>query len=200
MTDYLHTPQFLQDLIAGEHSAWIALYKRHYQTIYAFSYKITQDEFFARNITNDTFLKLYADPSRFDYSHTIDNVLAYLHVIARNSSLNHIKTNNRRIKRETAFASLVAETTDWEMIRLESQVMEELFMALQTLPVHYQDTLRLIYGKGYTYQQAADTLGVSISSIKSYKSNAIDKLREYGLDKTASSSLTLLILYFSIHN
>lgn len=200
MTHYLETAEFLHDFLQRRRCAYDALFEKHFKTIFLFSFKLTGDESQAEDIAIESFMKLYADPERFADAKGIGNILACLYVIARNASLDYIKKHRRLKQREKAFHSQFADDNDLDYAIMEGHIMTELYFAIEKLPNQYKAVLQLIYGQGYSYRETADSMGISIHTVKSHKTAAVRKIREHMLDKNMPSTLVLLTLYFSLNN
>jgi RNA polymerase sigma factor (sigma-70 family) len=79
------------------------------------------------------------------------------------------KARTRALSRKTKLAYPVSDrpSTDDPAVALEQQEqMRTLSYALSHLPDHLQETLRLKYDRGYTYQQIAHELGCSSETVK----------------------------------
>src|SRR3982751_1252960 len=95
--------ELLRLMMAGDEGAFTALYRRRSAGVYRFALQMSGSEAIAEDVTQEVFLALMNDSSRFDSSR--GTLASYLYGIARNHVL-------RRLERDRPFVQIVDETEE----------------------------------------------------------------------------------------
>ncbi len=135
------------------------LYNSHAKEVYRFSYWLTGDADEAKDITSETFVRVWTSSTEI----RVESVKAYLFAIARNLFLQ----NKRRAKKLT---SLDEEMKDGAMppdrlaeIRSE---LDETMKVLQALPDIDRAVLIMRAEEELSYEEIARATGLSVSAVK----------------------------------
>ena len=201
MADYFDTAEFIDGFLQKNHDAHTAFFRRYFRHIYLFALKFTGDAFLAKDVAQESFLKVYRNPSSIGAISGADNILAFLFVVARNECLDQNKQGKRRKKRDSTFHDLVlVDGPNMERTIMESEVMAALHEAVDQLPPQAKLVLKFIYGHGYSYQETADTMKISLNTVKSHKRAGEAKIREYMAAKNLAPTLALLAIYLYSSN
>jgi RNA polymerase sigma-70 factor (ECF subfamily) len=156
----------------GDASAHRALYDAHVEQIYRLCYRLTGLDHLARELTQDTFVRAFQRLEGFREESAFGT---WLHTIATSVSLNEL----RRRKREQARTAPL-EAAD-ELSRgaprsdpvLKAKVME----AVNDLPEGCRAVFMMHDAEGYTHEEIAAALGVSVGTSKAQLFRARGKLR-----------------------
>src|SRR5215213_7215166 len=97
--------ELLRLMMAGDEAAFTALYRRRSAGVYRFALQMSGSEAIAEDVTQEVFLALMSDATRFDSSR--GSLSSYLYGIARNHVL-------RRLERDRPFVQIVDEASDGE--------------------------------------------------------------------------------------
>lgn len=150
------------------------LYMSYFQAVVDFCHTYLKDREKSMDVTQETFLKLY---ERLDDTYSRQNAIAFLYITAKNlcmDILRHDKFKTEDIDelKEQLYSDdfFLDEIMKQEMIRCVRAAVEQL-----TGRSHEIARLALD-GKGN--QEIADTLGISINSVKSLKKEMYAKLRQ----------------------
>ena len=90
-------PDLVQAAQAGEHQAQAALVERCWDRLHRWLYHLTHDAHAAEDLTQDTFLKAFANLKRFRPG---SNFAAWLFRIAHNNFANHYRAGQREALRD----------------------------------------------------------------------------------------------------
>jgi RNA polymerase sigma-70 factor (ECF subfamily) len=156
----------------GDPSAHRALYDAHVEQIYRLCYRLTGLEHLARELTQDTFVRAF---ERIDGFREESAFGTWLHTIAMSVSLNEI----RRLKREKARSAPLEDADEITQPAprsdpvLKAKVME----AVNDLPEGCRAVFMMHDGEGYTHEEIAAALGVSVGTSKAQLFRARGKLR-----------------------
>ncbi|NJO86659.1 MAG: RNA polymerase sigma factor [Lewinella sp.] len=163
-----------EDLVAAcrhqDRRAQKELYDRYCRAMYTAAYRITGDFTLADDVLQEGFLKIFQKIETFRGE---SKVGAWIKVII-------VRTALARIKREPNYEPLPPDFNDqridWGGSRLDTDYLEK---AIQRLPEGYRAVFVLVEVEGYSHQEVADLLGVSVGTSKSQLFYAKKKLREY---------------------
>ena len=145
-----------------------------------FAMSLSRNRSTADDMVQDTVMKAWA---RIDTFEPGTNMKAWLFTILRNTYY----TRHRKMKREVpdvdgAFSDTLSVKPDHDG-RLQ---LADFKTAFETLPVEQREALVLIGVQGFSYEEAAETAGVAVGTVKSRVNRARAALTEImGLDGEA---------------
>lgn len=137
----------------------------------------------ADDLVQDTLVKAVANIDRFDPG---TNMRAWLFTIL----LNTFKSQRRMLARRGTHLAWEDVAEQLSMPPRQDASMEMLALArcVDELPGHERETLMLVALEGFSYEEAAEVLGIEIGTVKSRVSRARAKLREFDEDTVEPSS------------
>ena len=149
----------------GDEEAFVQLYHAYRDRIVAFTTRMLGSASMGEEAAQDVFLKLYKAAPRYQPSAKFST---YLYRIATRHCLN---LRDRHSFKKT-YGGLESDrersqTTGPEDAARQSELRDALRMALGKLPEKQRAALVLVHYEGQSYREAAQTLGVSESSLKS---------------------------------
>jgi len=157
-------------------------------TVYAKKYVLDLD--IAKDITQDTFVKLYE--KREDLViHT--SLKSFLYASVRNKCLDYIKINKIRQQHKDAIqyqSSISSEDEEDDKIRI-TELQQKIHRIIKTLPAQNQKIFMLSRFEGKNNQEIADELNLSKRTVETHISNALKKIKA-----TVVLSVIALILSF----
>ena len=180
--------QFLERLRRGEAAAFERLVAEHSGDIYALLYRMTSDAEEARDLTQETFLRAFQSINRFRGD---ANLKTWMYRIAVNQARNRWRWWRRR-KRDVTVSldatddrdkqPLVATlrndcAVDPEQETLAHEREGQLREALLGLRQSYREAVILRDVEGFSYEEVAETLEISIGTVKSRISRGRLELR-----------------------
>lgn len=158
-------------MVAGDEGAFTALYRRRSAGVYRFALQMSGSEAIAEDVTQEVFLALMNDSSRFDSSR--GTLASYLYGIARNHVL-------RRLERDRPFVQIVDETEEGQTHReawvaegnphdelARNEMIRRLRQAVLALPEHYREVVVLCDLHEMSYVEAANSLGCAVGTVRS---------------------------------
>lgn len=180
--------QFLERLRCGEAAAFERLVAEHSGDVYALLYRLTSDAEEARDLTQETFLRAFQSINGFRGD---ANLKTWIYRIAVNQARNRWRWWRRR-KRDVT-VSLDAtddhhkqplgatlrndDAVDPEQETLAHERESQLREALLGLKQSYREAVILRDVEGFSYEEIADTLEISIGTVKSRISRGRLELR-----------------------
>ena len=165
-------------------------FQEYFEPVFQFAQKYTEDEAIARDIAQDSFIKLYERRANFD---AMEKAKSFVYTTARNLCLDYLK--HKKIEHQYA-----------ESVKTEGEETEEQFFMEE---VTYQETLRILRAAidelppqtrevilvsldGKNNNEIAESLKISVNTVKTLKKNAYKSLRE----TLGKHSLYILLLLF----
>ena len=180
--------QFLERLRRGEVAAFERLVADHTSDVYALLYRLTADPEEARDLTQETFLRAFQSISRFRGE---ANLKTWIYRIAVNQARNRWRWWRRRKREVTVSLDATDEhheqplaatlrnegAVDPEQETLAREREGQLREALLGLRQSYREAVILRDVEGFSYEEVADTLQISIGTVKSRISRGRLELR-----------------------
>jgi RNA polymerase sigma-70 factor (ECF subfamily) len=150
------------------------LYESHGQALFAFVLNLTRDESDARDIIQELFRRLAA---RSDPLQGIRHERAYLLRLAHNLTIDLIRRRNARTRSADALRDEPVEVFAPSEDPDERAFRSELAQALQELPPDQRAVVHLKLWEELTFEEIAETLGISPNTAASRYRYGLDKLR-----------------------
>jgi RNA polymerase sigma-70 factor (ECF subfamily) len=180
--------QFLERLRQGEAAAFERLVGEHSGDVYALLYRLTSDAEEARDLTQETFLRAFQSISRFRGD---ANLKTWIYRIAINQARNRWRWWRRRRRDVTVSLDATDEqherplaatlrnddAIDPEQETLARERESQLREALLGLRPSYREAVILRDVEGFSYEEIAETLQISLGTVKSRISRGRLELR-----------------------
>lgn len=170
----------IQSLKKGEKKAFEAIYLGFYDMLFHLAFGYIGQREIARELVQDTFLKLWEQREELRDQTNIRN---YLYTITKNNCLNHLRQkeiifrNNRDYLipelryQQQALQSFGDSYSDVEFL------IEKVDDAIEQLPEDIRNTFKLNRFENYTYSQIAQKLEISPKTVEARISKALKILR-----------------------
>jgi RNA polymerase sigma-70 factor (ECF subfamily) len=157
----------------GDRKSQESLYKEYYS--YGMSvclrYAANRDE--AVGILNDGFMKVFTHLDQYDRGRPFN---AWFRKILINGALNHHKKNEKHSHQ--VGLEMIPEVPDIRVNALDELEYNDMVRVVQSLPSAYRTVFNLYVMEGYTHEEIAEMLEISIGTSKSNLSRARLKLRK----------------------
>lgn len=157
------------------------LFKEHFRCAVYTAQSIVSSREAAEDIVQNVFIKLLdTDISSVKYP------ASFLYTCVRHAALDYVRSNVRagmaldELKSPEELADVYSDGAEY-FLGEEAEHMErvrKLFSAIEQLPPKTRDVVKIVYLEGYSYQEAADVLSVSLATIKSHMYQSFKILRE----------------------
>ena len=180
MTDYIHyTDEALCTELPGNNgsAAFSTLYERYSERLYYNILGLVKDELAAEELLQDVFLRLWQKRDNLKIEKGFAN---YLFTMSRNSVMDFF----RKVKRDQKlYARLKAVATEHythiEEALLQKENQGILQEAIEQLSPMRKRVFELCKLDGLSYQEVADRLDISLSTVKDHMAKARQGIREY---------------------
>lgn len=153
------------------------LYQLYVQRLYRFVLRTAKSPQLAEDVVHDVFVKVWEHRDKLDPEKSFQ---AWLFTVARNHLLNLIKRGalETAIVDEKIKQSPSGRNGTWEDI-LYSESNHLFHEAIRRLPEKRKQVFELCHVKGLTYQETADQLGITESTVNSQMVKARRSIQDY---------------------
>ena len=157
----------------GRQESLMSLYDLCCDTVFNASYRIVLNAQDAEEITQDAFLKTFANLDSFNGSER--DFVAFLKTIAINKSIDLFRKHSR----EPFYEEIDYKTSDIEDDNddFEDFPIEKIKEALNNLPDGYRLTITLRLIDGMEFSEIAKHMGIKESTVRSQYVRGLEKLR-----------------------
>jgi RNA polymerase sigma-70 factor, ECF subfamily len=163
----------IEEFQAGDEFAFVSLYNRYKGPIYAFCYKMMGDREQARDVMQETFLRVYENRDRLTSTKAFKS---WIFTIARNQCLNQIRKDRREVPL-TDEGEIASLKTDSPASRLEkSERIALVTRHINALKPDYKEVIVLREYQNMSYEEIAAVTRSTISAVKSRLFKARRKL------------------------
>lgn len=148
------------------------LYKQFYGYAMSICLRYTRSRDEAKEILNDGFLKVFTKLDSFDSNRSFKTWLGRIMI---NTALDHYR---QEVRRDVFDDVEVADQVAVDETVISKLAHEELVGLIQKLTPSYRIVFSLSVIDGFTHEEIAEQLGISVGASKSNLSRAREKLRE----------------------
>lgn len=162
-------------LRTADDAAWLHdVFERYESRLIAYCARLTSDFDRARDIVQDAFVRLCAQPRA-----KVEPIAAqWLYTVCRNRALDVLKKENRMNPLSDQRAAECPSREPDQAAALEQQeAAESACQLLERLPARQQELIRLKLEGGLTYRQMAEVTGLSVSNVGYLLHSGLQSLR-----------------------
>ena len=182
-TDEEQEAEWMEALCQGDRQAYQAIVTRHCQAISHYAYRMLGNRGDAEDITQETFLRLWLKANQWQASKA--KLTTWLHRIAHNLCVDFIRKHSRVQALEDTAELEQDEQAVWQGDEPESpaesqrddEKLELLNAAMSQLPEAQRSALMLCTYSGFSNQEAADIMSISVKALESALARARRNLR-----------------------
>lgn len=159
-----------------ERRVFDSYFRLHYQSLCYFAYNYLKDLESAEDVVQEVFMKLLDWNEGFDNE---EHLKHYLYKSVRNGCLNHIKlTGIRSDILEKMQKGAPDDENNFFTNVVRAEVYQEIMGAIQELPTECGRVFKLAYVEGFSNDEIAAQLAISVNTVKAQKNKAKIQLRE----------------------
>lgn len=182
---------FVRKIILGDQKAFSVVYDRYKPILHRFVFSILKSDELTDDSCQEIFIKIWEERAKLA---EVSSFRYYLLTVGKNHSLNILK----KILSEERNASLFILTCSEVSNELEEQVQTEEYQCfisavLNTLTPQSQRVFILCRQQGLSYDEAAETMGVSRNIIKKHMVRSM-KVFRLAMQKDFGIAITNLLL------
>lgn len=166
----------------GEEWAYRAIYDRHYEVLCRVAYDYVKDQYLAESIVGDTIFHIWERREQLNIQGPIRR---YLIRAVRNKCLDLLAS--QYVRRTVSEGDMVCEEESPALfdgvddisplgILLEKELEDKVVEAVESLPSECRAVFEKSRFEGKSYQEIADSLGISINTVKYHMKGAIARI------------------------
>jgi len=161
--------------------AFAEAYRRHAGAVFALAQRLLWERALAEELVQETFLRLWEHPDRFDQAR--GSLRSFLLMDAHARGVDRIRSDSRRREREerTARAAVVADY-DLDLEAYDLDIAEQVREAMTTLADGERRAIELAYFGGHTYREVAELLHEPEGTVKSRIRSGLRRMRDSLVD------------------
>ena len=175
-----------QHLLDPSDSALVTLINRHLPLVHSVARRVTANDEAARDISQTVFLRLVKKAKKIPPSLPLT---AWFHRETHSASVDYVRSEIRRQKREQTAASLDAMNDTPEPW---NQLAPEIDSAIDELSKNDRSLVLLRFYQNKTHPQIADELGIKEDAARMRTNRALEKLRTILTKRGITTSAALL--------
>ena len=177
-----------RDLKAGKEAAFDFLFRTRYKNLCRFAATFVVHFDVAEDIVQEIFEKIWQKSARIAEGESIDS---YLFVAVRNACFTFLKNKRERVDLEDVKQNLKVSE---EVVEFETPELNRLWGEIENLPLQCKVVFKLVILEDMKYKDVADSLGISVNTVKTQMKIAYKTLRE----KLKQEQFSLLLFLFGI--
>ncbi len=166
----------------GEEWAYRAIYDRHYEVLCRVAYDYVKDQYLAESIVGDTIFHIWERREQLNIQGPIRR---YLIRAVRNKCLDLLAS--QYVRRTVSEGDMVSKEESQNLldgvddisplgILLEKELEDKVVEAVESLPSECRAVFEKSRFEGKSYQEIADSLGISINTVKYHMKGAIARI------------------------
>ncbi len=156
------------DLEAFEHI--LSFYEK---AIFNYCFRITKNVQEAKDITQETFIKIYTHRKSINPEKKIKT---WIFTIATNTAYDFLRSRKR--KNETSLDEEIETISDSEAYYPKEGLFSDVEKALTKINPEHKKALLLFYQEGFKYEEIADILLMPLNTVKTHISRGKEELKE----------------------
>ncbi len=173
----------MEALCQGDRRAYQAIVTRHGQAISHYAFRMLGDRGDAEDVTQETFLRLWLKANQWQASKA--KLTTWLHRIAHNLCIDFMRKHSRVQALEDSNELDQEEQMNWrgnepdapDTGDKQAEQIELLQRAMSQLPEAQRSALMLCTYSGFSNQEAADIMAISVKALESALARARRNLR-----------------------
>lgn len=160
----------------GDEAAFLLLYERHRDAVFRFAYRLLGSSGLAEDITQDCFLSLLRQPTRFDSTRA--SLRTYLLAAARNLSFKQFRNAGHDVAVEELTDELRMPVGAEPLSRLlDEELSSEVRRAVESLPPLQREALVLFEFEELSLAEIALVVGADTGTVKARLHRARQRLK-----------------------
>ena len=189
----IHAEKLLvEELKKGNDKAFRKLFDYYRNDLYKFSLGMVCSKDYAEEIVQDVFMKVWVKRETLNSEMSFKS---YLFTITRNKNIKFLKkaANDRKLREEIFYEKQkFANTIDIYVRESELESIKQ--EALDKLTPRRREIFEMSRNENKSYEEIADELGISISTVRNQMSKSLEILRDFIL-KNKEIGIGLLLFY-----
>jgi len=164
--------QLVGEVQTGLISSYEILVRRYEKKLYTYAFHIVKREEDAKDIVQDTFIRVYEHIDGFDVKR---NFSAYLYSSVKNGAMTFFRKNKKHVSLEDVELIDEKQKPEDEMVlKVRNDVVHK---AIESLDEKHKRVIRLYYFHDLSYEEIAKRLSLPLNTVRTYLRRAKMKLK-----------------------
>lgn len=183
----LEKDKLLERICCGDEQAYQHLFRMYYTDMVTFAYSLLKDLEKAEDIVQEFFINFWCEKKYKNIHYSLEN---YLFRAIRNACINQIRDEKCRLRKLQEVWKNHEEEKEEKDLEIEEK--EVIYKAIAELPEQCRRIFLLCCAEGKKYQETADALNISVSTVRTQMGRAFKALRK----KLNKKNYSILLLHF----
>lgn len=177
--DRLEENELMRKIAARDEAAFAEFENKYRNLIFSTAYKVIAHRQDCEDITNEVLLTVWKKADQFNKKR--GSLVTWICTTARNRAIDKLRSIKRKSKLHDDFQQ--TEKVSGDIVEcgfdpiLRSDTRTFLENQIESLPLHQQEVIRLIYFEGLTQKQVADRLGRPLGTVKAQMTRGLRRIR-----------------------
>ena len=169
--------QWAQRIKASDEAAFSRLFHLLHPRLVKFSWRYTQNKTSAKDIVQESFVKLWKKRSAIDPKQSLQS---YLYQIVRNRSLNYLRDNNTDDVAINDLPDNALQSTDYvpSMVSTDNKLGATMLRLIDELPGRQREAIRLSRFEGLDHDEIAYVMDISPRTVNNHIVQALKTLKK----------------------
>lgn len=185
--------ELLDAVRTGSEQAFQCLFDRHWKALYAFVFRLLNDEDQTKDILQNTFLELW---NKKDTLLVNDSLLPYLAKVAKNDVISLFRRDKVRLEGVETLVENLQRTAYSDERLLTNELQQAIDEELTKMPLNMQRCFQLSRYENKSIRDIASELLLSEQTVKNNISDALRRLRQ-ALSSNPAGYFALLFTVFA---
>ncbi len=165
--------ELLEAVARQDQSAMAALFDKYSMLVYSIALRVLREPDLAEDVMQEVLLQVWRQPGGFVSQR--GSLGAWLAVVARNRSIDVIR---RRAHLDSRLKNMVLpEPRNLQRAVEENHLMDQVRVAVETLPSEQQSPLHMAYFEGLTHTEISERTGTPLGTVKTRIRTALATVR-----------------------
>lgn len=166
---------FITLLRKRDAGAYSLLFDRYFERLFALAVHVVFREDVANDIVQEIFIHLYEKADSLNYATSLKT---YLFNSVRNRCFNYLRDRKVEDRRMSLYTEACIWSENVELIE-EEEVLTRVREAMSVLPEKCREICELRFFEGMKFEEIAERLGTSESTVRVQVARGMEKLRHY---------------------
>ncbi|WP_164974236.1 RNA polymerase sigma factor [Filimonas effusa] len=170
-------PELLLRIADGDRDAYRIVFEHYWNQIYAIGLKISKSPELARDLAQETFIKLWVNKEQLP---DVIYFRSFLYTLARNLAIDHLRKKVFTANNEDYLLAYFRDDAANPHENAEYHELEGLLnRAVNNLPPQMQQVFKLSRFEGLSHSEIAVRMNITRVTSKSYMVRALSAIRKY---------------------
>jgi RNA polymerase sigma-70 factor, ECF subfamily len=153
--------ELLEAVARQDQSAMAALFDKYSRLVYSIALRVLREPTLAEDVMQEVLLQVWRQPGGFVSQR--GSLGAWLAVVARNRSIDVIRRRSHLTPLEDI---VLPEPRNLQRAVEENHLMDQVRVAVETLPTEQQSPLHMAYFEGLTHTEISERTGTPLGTVK----------------------------------